>query len=179
MRVRWNLVIILLIIAVIFLGCTRKYVVKPFNFEPELVPKFQANGSINLINAQSPNTQNVFRSGPVITWAGDLYEWTGHTIELLASELEKRKMTVSSDAKKTLHLAVTDGKLLREVKGVRCNITLKATAGNGYSKEFTGSNLHSASPFGEMARYYAGANALTEAVIALLNDEELIRYFKE
>jgi hypothetical protein len=38
---------------------------------------------------------------------------------------------------------------------------------------------HRASPFGEMARYYAGANALTEAVIALLNDEAIIRYLQE
>ncbi|MBN1473231.1 MAG: hypothetical protein JW914_01320 [Syntrophaceae bacterium] len=179
MRFKLISIIVFLIITVIFSGCTRNYVVKPFNIEPALVPKFQANGSINLINAQIPGTQKVFRSGPAINWVGDLYEWTGQAIELLASELEQRKMKVSPDSAKTLKLSVTEGKLLREATGVRCVITLKVIAGNGYSKEFIGENIHRASPFGEMARYYAGANALTEAVIAILNDKELIRYFEE
>lgn len=179
MRFRYIFFIAILSIATILSSCTRNYIVKPFNIEPQLVPQFQASGKINLINAQKPGTQNVFLTGIAITWIGDLNEWTNQAIELLKSELEQRNMKVSPDATKNLKLVITEGILLREATGVRCIIKLQVTAGNGYSKEFTGNNIHRAAPFGEMARYYAGANALTEAVISLLNDEEILIYFQE
>lgn len=176
------LFISVLSIAVLFSGCTRTYIVKPFTINAESVPAIQAKDPINLINAQTSGTQNVFLSSPVIKWVGDLSEWTDQAIGLLAYEFGLRNVKVSKDAAKTLSLAVTDGKLIRAaggIGGVRCIITLKVTAGNGYSKEFVGENINRWSPFGEQARYHAGANALTEAVIALLNDKEIIRYLQE
>jgi hypothetical protein len=121
----------------------------------------------------------MFKSGAAIDWVGDLNEWTNQAIELLSHELTQRKVSLSRDAAKTLRLAVTRGTLSSELTGVRCIIVLRVTTGEGYSKEYEGNNIHRASPFGEMARYYAGANALTEAVIALLNDDAIIRYLQE
>jgi len=169
-----------LVMVVFFCGCTRNYIVKPFPLEPELIPKIgQIKGPINLVNTQAPGTKTVFKSGPAIDWVGDLNEWTNQAIELLSHELAQRKISLSRDAAKTLRLAVTRGTLSSEITGVRCVIVLRVTTGESYSKEYEGNNIHRASPFGEMARYYAGANALTEAVIALLNDEAIIRYLQE
>jgi hypothetical protein len=172
--------IIILVIVFFFCGCTRNYIVKPFPLEPELVPKIgQIKGPINLVNTQAPGTKTLFKSSLAIDWVGDLNEWTTQAIDLLSHELAQRKVSLSQDAPKTLRLAVTKGTLSSELTGVRCVIILRVTTGNGYSREYEGNNIHRASPFGEMARYYAGANALTEAVIALLNDEAIIRYLQE
>ncbi len=181
MKTKIFFMISILVIASFFLGCTRNYIVKPLPFEPELTPKaVHLRGPVSLINAQTPGTKNVFLSSPAIDWVGDLSDWTEQAIELLRYELQKRNVTVAPDAAKKLHLSVVGGTLRSEVMvGVRCIIKLKVTAGNGYSKEFEGNNIHRASPFGEMARFYAGANALTEAVIALLNDDAIIQYLQE
>jgi len=180
MRFRRIVAIIILVMFVFFCGCTRNYIVKPFPLEPELVPKIsKIKGPINLVNAQEPGTKAVFKSGPAIDWVGDLNEWTIQAVDLLAQELTQRKVLISRGAAKTLRLAVTKGTLRSEITGVRCVIILKVTAGSGYFKEYEGNNIHRASPFGEMARYYAGANALTEAVTALLNDDNIVHYLEE
>jgi hypothetical protein len=180
MRLTGISLVIILVIIVFFCGCTRNYIVKPFPLEPELVPKIgQIKGPINLINTQVPGTKTVFKSGPAIDWVGDLHEWTTQAIDLLTHELTQRKVFISRNADRVLSLAVTKGTLRSEITGVRCVIILRVTTGNGYVKEYEGNNIHRASPFGEMARYYAGANALTEAVIALLNDDNIVRYLQE
>lgn len=181
MKTKSFFIISVLIIASFFLGCTRTYIVKPLPFEPELTPKAtNLKGPVTLINDQPAGTKIVFKSSTAIDWVGDLSDWTGQAIDLLAYELQKRNVTVSPAASKKLHLSVVSGTLRSEVMaGVRCIIKLKVTAGNGYSREFEGNYIDRASPFGEMARFYAGANALTAAVIALLNDDDIIGYLQE
>jgi hypothetical protein len=173
--VAWGFVLIVL---VSLIGCTHAYSVKPFPIKPELVPDIRINDPITLINAQNYGTENVFYGGMGSKWVGDLGEWTDQAIGLLKFELTKRDVTIADDAAKTLRLMITQGKLDSEFSGIRCIVMLKATTGSGYTQKFEGNHINH-SPFGEQARYHAGAGALTKAVTALLNDEKIIRYLQE
>ncbi len=178
MSKKWRMFFCIGVVLFLASGCARTYNVKPLVFEPQLVAPFKAGAPVHLMNMQPLGTMWVFKSGLGNKWVGDLGIWTDEAIGLMAQELEKRNVKLSPDAKKTLRIAVASGRLSSEFAGVRCIVKMKVTAGNGYSAEYEGNNLNS-SPFGEMARQYSGANALSSAVIAVLNDKAIRAYLEE
>jgi hypothetical protein len=178
MSKKWKMFFYIGVVLCLASGCVRTYNLKPLIFEPGLVAPLKAGAPVNLINIQPLGTMCVFKSGLANKWVGDLGVWTDEAIGLMSEELQKRNVKLSPDARKTLSIAVTSGRLYSEFAGVRCIIKMKVSAGNGYSAEFEGNNLNP-SPLGEMARYYAGANALSSAVIAVLNDRAIRAYLEE
>lgn len=178
MSKEWKIFFYICVVLCLASGCARTYNVKPLVFETGLVAPFKAGAPVNLINIQSHGTMCVFKSGLGNKWVGDLGVWTDEAISLMSEELRKRNVNLSPDAKKALRIAVTSGRLSSEFSGVRCIVKMKVTAGNGYCAEYEGNNLNP-SPLGEMARYYAGANALSSVVIAVLNDKAIRAYLEE
>jgi hypothetical protein len=169
---------IVLILFLVFFGCTRSYNVKPFLIKDDLVPELRIKDPVRLVSAQAHGTKLMFLDGVGMNWEGDLGEWTDQAVGLLAIELKKRNVTIADDAPTTLRLKVTDGKLDHGFSGVECRVVLQVNAENGYGHEYVGRHI-SHSPIGEQARYHAGAGALTKAVTALLKDPEILRYLRE
>jgi hypothetical protein len=169
---------IIVILFMLMYGCSHSYSVKPFPIKPKLVPEMNVKESVQIVNAQDQGKNFVFFSGRGSEWIGDLGEWTEKAAGLLKFELKKRNITIVDDARKTLKLAITRGKLSHEFLGVRCVVMLKVEAADGYSQEYEGNHINS-SPFAQQARYHAGAGAITKAVTALLNDRNIISYLEK
>jgi hypothetical protein len=83
-----------------------------------------------------------------------------------------RKITVTGDAEKELKLSVTHANGYQGFAALRCIITLRVETGEGYTKEFEGNNT---SPW---TLYRACDGAVTKAIEAMLNDEEILKYIK-
>lgn len=169
---------IIFILIILLYGCSHSYSVKPFPIKPDLVPEIKVKDSVHIVNAQDQGKDFVFFSGRGSQWIGDLGEWTQQAAGLLKFELKKRNITIADNAHKILKLAIINGKLSSTFSGVRCIVMLKVETANGYNKEYEG-NHFSHSPFGQQARYHAGAGAITKAVTALLNDKNIIRYLEK
>lgn len=153
-------------------GCTHYYVPKQYPATEGMVPDFTSNNAVAIINAQSPGKVELIGSQGFHKWMGDLRLWTDTAIGVLENELQIRKVSVTGDATKELKLSVTHASVFFGFATIRCVLSLKVDTGEGYSREFEGNN---SSPW---TLYRACDGAVTRAVEAMLNDEEILSYIK-
>jgi len=153
-------------------GCTHYYVPKQHPVAPGLVPDFTGNNAIAVINAHETGKMTLIGSQMAHKWMGDMRLWTDTAVGVLQNELQIRRIKVTGDASKELKLAVTHANVYWGFASIRCIITLEVDTGEGYHKTFEGNN---SSPW---TLYRACDGAVTRAVEAMLNDEEILRYLK-
>ncbi len=149
-------------------GCTSYYVPKQYPATAGMVPDFTSDNAIAVINAHE--TGKMTNLG--YKFMGDMQLWTDTAIGVLENELQIRKINVTGEASKTLKLAITHANIYVGFSTYRCVLTLRVETGEGYSKEFEGNN---SSPW-LLERACDGA--VTRAVEAMLNDEEILKYIK-
>jgi hypothetical protein len=137
-----------------------------------MVPDFTSDNAIAVINAHKTGKMALIGSQGVHKWMGDMQLWTDTAVGVLENELQIRKINVTGEASKTLKLAITHANTYPGFASIRCVLSLRVETGEGYSKEFEGNN---SSPW---TLYRACDGAVTRAVEAMLNDEEILRYIK-
>ena len=167
----YKLFIVLTLIICSF-GCTHYYVPKQYPATQGMVPDFTSNHAVAVINAQTSGKVELIGSQGFHKWMGDLQLWTDTAIGVLENELQMRKITVTGDATKELKLSVRHASVHFGFASIRCVLDLEVETGEGYRKEFEGNN---SSPW---TLYRACDGAVTRAVEAMLNDEDILKYIK-
>ena len=162
---------IILILAIIFTGCSIHYVPQPYPVGRDMVPKLKVKQAVDIINSQS-KTKFKIPIGPHEYMRGNLQAWTDTAVEVLKTELKKNDIAVSDGAAKKLKLSVTRVNIFSGTWNTQCILYLKVETGDGYAKEFEGNNL---SPEGFQV---AGPFAVTNAVAAMLNNDKIFRPHK-
>jgi hypothetical protein len=165
-------VIILLIVFALPVGCSHYYVPKQFPVKAGTVPDFTGNKSIHIVNAQETSKIRLIGSQGMHKWLGDMQLWTDTAVGVLKSELENRKIQVSDTAAKTIKLKVTHANVYWGFATIRCILEMEAETSKGYRKTFEGNNTSA------WTLYRACDGAVTMAITAMLNDDEILRFIK-
>jgi hypothetical protein len=138
-----------------------------------MVPELSVSQPVRLINVQTDNKEILIGKYMGHKWMGNLNEWTDVAVSLLQTELQKRDINVTEDAFKVLKLNIIQAELIWGAWAIRCILNLKVETGDGYTVELEGNN---ASP---ATLYRAVDGAVTKAITALLNDDNILNYLKE
>lgn len=168
---KWKITIIFFLL-VVFCGCTHHYVPREYPINPVLVPELSVSQPVSLINVQTDNKDILIGKNMGHKWMGNLTKWTDVAVGLLQTELQKRDINVTEDAPKVLKLSITQAEIIPGAWAIRCILNLKVETGDGYTVDLEGNN---ASP---ATLYRAVDGAVTRAVTALLNDDNILSYLK-
>ncbi|MGA1840654.1 MAG: hypothetical protein ACMUIU_08515 [bacterium] len=172
MQRQWKITIIFFLL-VVFCGCTHHYVPREYPINPAMVPELNVSQPIRLINVQPDNKETLLGKYMGHKWMGNLTEWTDVAVSLLRTELQKRDINVTEDASKELKLNITKAELIWGAWAIRCILNLRVETGDGYTVDLEGNN---ASP---ATLYRAIDGAVTKAVTAMLNDDNILNYLKK
>jgi hypothetical protein len=139
--------------------------------KPGMVPEFSGDQPVELVNAQD-NKENVNAgSASMVKYTANRHQVTDTAIQVLATELEKRNISISNDADKQLRLAIQDVTIVY-VFNYRCILHLRAETGDGYIRDFEGNNDSWRNA------WTACGGAVLSAVAAMLNDDTILGYLK-
>ncbi len=164
------------ILFMILSSCSVNHVIKPTSINKKEIPKFHANNTVAIINAQV--STEVVEIGKV-GWAkiyGNLRQWTNATIDLLKTELTSRCFVVSNNSKKVLKLSITQASLKAVPfpgAGANCKVYLSVETSNKDTKKFEGERYSLAPPNHSCDR------AVTHVVSVMLNNDKILSYLKE
>ena len=169
----YNALIIISLCAIV--GCARYYnpTETTFPINESMVPAISGKGSITIKNIQTHGNEFVLVSQSGTTWKGDLGKWTDTAVSYLTVGLAKRNLIVTETAPKILKVSITDANAIFATLIIRCKLNLRVETGDGYTKEFEGNNTSPATLF------RAADGAVMRAVVAALNDEEIITYLEK
>lgn len=156
-------------------GCTRYYnpTETTFPINESMVPAFAGKGTITVESMQPHGKEFVLVSQSGTTWKGDLGKWTDTAVNYLTLELTKRNLVVTGTAQKKLKVSITDANAIFATWIIRCKLNLRVETDDGYVREFEGNNT---SP-GTLFR--AADGAVMKAVVAALNDPEIVAYLEK
>jgi len=167
----------LIIVAIMFVGCTHYYVPAMYPLKDGMTPAFTGNSSITLINDQeSPGTggkPDFLGSIGAHQWYGDLQKWTATAISLTNTELEERGFRIEDKQDTILKLCISRATVHQGVFQIRTIAYLTVETGDGYKKEFIGNNASG------WTLYRACDGAITRAVGEMLSDETILAYITQ
>jgi hypothetical protein len=146
---------------------------REYPINPVMVPELSVSQPVSLINGQSDNKEILIGKYMGHKYMGNFTEWTDVAVSLLQTELQKRDINVTEDAPKLLKLSITQAEIIPGMWAIRCILNLKVETGDGYTVDLEGNN---ASP---ATLYRAIDGAVTRAVTALLNDDNILDYLKK
>ena len=168
---KMSTIVTLIAVLIGFSGCAQHLVIDQYPMKPGMVPEFSGDQPVELVNAQD-NKENVNAgSASMVKYTANRHQVTDTAIQVLATELEKRNISISNDADKQLRLAIHDVSIVYPFAHFRCVLHLKAETGNGYIGDFEGNNVA-----GQPERACGGA--VLRAVAAMLNDDTILAYLK-
>lgn len=149
---------------VVLAGCrTVDYTPRIVPFEDAQVAPFANHPTVALRNSATTGKILIVEER-AFTCNGDLHDWTRVAIELAASELGKRGVTIGDGGGKSVDLAITHVEVIYGFAATRCILKLHATTGDGRSFDVEGNNASPATV------YRAMDGAVSRAVAALLGD---------
>jgi hypothetical protein len=172
------------------IGCSVTYRAEIYSIPSYLqVNEFQGQGeAVSIKNEASEGVVPIGRTLPmegeeyvvgdpdINRYFTDLKQVTDMTASLLAEELSKKGFSVRGDASKSITLKITGiylayTALYSTYPSYRCLIEMEYKTSDGYNKTVRSSHL---------SNHYAEAcnSAIMSGVVDLLNDEELIDFFK-
>ena len=183
--------IVMLLVLILPFGCghriyyepdytNRFYVPRQIPINPGMIqkPGFDICEIVNIVNAQI-NAENVplracnqeYNNLGAYThkWWGNLHLWTDTAVGVLKTELEKRGVTVTKRAPKTLKLSITRVCLFWAFHDVGCPLSLSVQTGDGYIRKFEVSNK-------SIDLYDSCDGAITRAVAAMFDDDNIRNY---
>jgi len=153
-------------------ACSHYYVPNQYPVKADMVPDFTGKKSIHIINAQKTSNVKLIAAQGFHKYFGDMQLWTDTAVSLLQSELENRNIPVTDTATKTIQLRITDANAYWGFATIRCILTLEVETSAGHKKSFEGNNT---SPW---TLWRACDGAVTLAITAMLNDNEILRFIK-
>lgn len=151
-------------------GCGTTYY-QPNALPVEGVKAFSAKGSIALINGQ-PSTEPI----PFIdTLHSNLNAWTDIAINMTASELSQRGLTVSKDAARSLTMSIMSAKTTIGFVMFNTQIVMNVKTSGGYAATYTGrdKSAMAGNPRRQMD------TALARVVAEMLNDPEIVSFLSD
>lgn len=174
---RYCLNFFVILLLAISSGCAVTATPKVEPVESGVLPPIQGHGTITLINDQKDTTIREFGRAGFGKLQGDLHTWTETAVQLLEMEMEKAGLKVQAGGEKSIKISVLDVKL--GVSGIdfvaaiaKGNVRIKVESGDGYSKEFEGDKNALQPP-------NSCEKALTDAVVSMLKDEQIVAYLKK
>ena len=164
--------LLIILIAAGFFGCTHSIVAERYPVDEKMIPEFTSENPIQLTNDQ--NDQSAVRLGTNMghKFEGNLQQFTEIAIETLEGELITKKITVEPSADKELKLAVTKVYFESKWSGFWCDATIQVETGDGYKEEVDGHDSNA------WILFPCIHGALNHAVVAVLNDDNVIDYLK-
>jgi hypothetical protein len=159
-------------------GCTRTHTYQwtEYRIQPARIAtsnEFTKEGAVSIINAQSNDAPMILGTIGSHKFYGSLNQLTGAIITQLTSELTKRKITVRSDAPKSIQIKVVSTDFEQGTWQVRAKMTVHLQAGNNYVKDILVNNSTPTT----VAQAFDGAVAI--AVIEILNNTAILAYLQE
>jgi hypothetical protein len=158
-------------------GCAVSHTPQVEPVEEGSLPQIQGKGTITIANVQPDTNVREFGRAGMGKLQGDLHTWTEIAAQLLTTELTKAGLKVQAGGQKSIKISVVDLKL--DVSGIdfvaamaKGNARIKVETGDGYSKEYEGEKNALRPP-------NACEKAVTEAVVNMLKDENIIAYLKK
>jgi len=137
-----------------------------------MVTSFLGEQPVNVINAQNSADEQLLGKIGVHTYLGNLQEWTDTAVKVLESELNDRNIVITIEAEKKIKLAITKVEVFWPFGALQCKLDLNVETGDGNTMVFTGDNRSL------WSLYRACGVAVVRAVAAMLNDPNILYYFK-
>jgi hypothetical protein len=165
-----KIILLAMVIGLLVSGCTKHYIAGVYPIPDELLKtRFTSKLSVTLINryGDKPLPALIGQADPY-TFYGDLKQMTDTLVTLLSQELSKRGMVVRDNGEKIIQLQVKSMVMAYHFTN-RTTITVNVTTTNGYSRDFAETNS-------SMMYQKSFDGAITKAVAAILNDEDIINY---
>ncbi len=165
-------VILLISIIALSFGCSHYYVPSQYPVKAGTVPDYAGQKSIHIINAHKTSNVKLLAAQGIHKYLGDMQLWTDTAVGVLQSELESKNIQVTDTANKFISLKITHANAYWGFATIRCIVTLEVETSAGHKKTFEGNNT---SPW---TLYRACDGAVTRAIIAMLNNDEILRFIK-
>lgn len=160
-----------LIGAFFFWGCSTTYTPKTKPADLATIPKFQAQSSVALINAQAATEVVRFSDPSLPTVKGSLNAWTSASISGIKRTLENAGVRVDEHAAKQLKVAITKVAIFGAKGGFgwMCKIELNVEPTGGVVFALT-------TTIGSWKMPPACNNAVNSATKLVLNDERVVKF---
>jgi len=148
----------------------RFYTPEQISIKPGMIlkPEFNPICTVTIINDQTNDTK-IPIGAYTHQWWGNLRMWTDTATGVLRKELKKRDVRIIEESPKRLKLSITRAKLYWGFWIIGCTLNLKVETGDGYIV-----NLEETVESTDL--YDSGSGAVTRAVAAMFNDEEIWNY---
>lgn len=170
--------IMIILLFLICIGCTRHYTPDPNAVPLNGVPDFTSSSSISIINNQSPSNEIIFSVRKYTNWTADLHKWTEAALVMTKKELEKHGMAISEGAEKSHKLSITQANHLPGRWKQQCSTALSIDLGNGYSNSY--SQTEHTGQFALINPIFRCVDAaLMWVVSTMFKDPRVIEYLKE
>jgi hypothetical protein len=163
----------ILVLGAFLSSCTVHYVPLPYPVAPGAVPDLKGNQAVCVVNISTASGEILLgTSAAGYKYMGNLSTWTEKAVDLLKFELHSSGFFIRECGKDTkqLKLSVTKAQIVVHI-GSKCLLELYLETGDGYSQSYKVSNSYITSD-------RASDEAITKAIIALLNDKRVIDYLQ-
>jgi hypothetical protein len=163
---------LLLICSMLMVGCATNYVPNVKIPKPDEIANIPAGIRISVVNAQ-PATEKleITQHGTGYTVYSNLRAWTDQAVRGLSLTLQKKGAVVTSDASKSLKIAVTKAILSSAASGwgFRCTIVFTIDTGDG--------NLITLGADDTSWKLLSACDgAMHKLVLVTLNDERVVKF---
>ncbi len=152
-------------------GCATTYVPDAGAANPKAVPDVPTTGRIALINAQ-PATESLLigNAGAGRTVYGDLHTWTAQAILALKKTLEKKGVSVTDAANKSLKVSITKVALTEAGSGwaFRCTVNFNIETSDGQIATLVADDT-------SWKYLNACDGVIPKVVLAALRDEKILK----
>jgi hypothetical protein len=156
----------------LFAGCRYIPTTPPpgqVKIEEGRVAAFPGGGPVRVTNAQTNTAEYLITSGnKAVHSKANLRAWTDTAVGVLSSELSRRGVPVTGDAKKELKLAIVEIRDMLMVAGYI--VELRVQTGDGYSV------THQSEAVSAISVEKAAAVAIARTVAEVLNDTSIQKY---
>ena len=128
------------IVAALFLssGCTNHYVPDATTYDLDIVPDFESNSDIAIINSQeSSKDLLISQSGMNKTYA-NLKDWTDVAIEIVQREFTNKEIKIVSDSPKQLRMSIDSVYAMVNGFTNESEVNLKVETSGGYKHKYIG-----------------------------------------
>jgi len=163
----------ILVLGVFLSSCTVHYVPLPYPVARGAAPDLKGNQAVCIVNISTASGEILLgTSATGYKYMGNLSTWTEKAMDLLKFELHSSGFFIREcgNDTKQIRLSITKAQIVAHI-GAKCLLELHLETGDGYSQSYKVSNSY-------ITYDRASDEAITKAVIAVLNDKRVTDYLK-
>jgi hypothetical protein len=158
------------------IGCSHHIQIqKSHVVEDQLLPRLDMATPVSIVSKPHPSTAKVQFCKPAVGACTVLYaDVTQYAAQSMIDIFARNNVAVSAEASKSLVFTIAEASCDQEMNGIKFNVTLNVSAGQGSPKAYTGYQRS----WSAHGNDFSVSAATLNAVLEMFKDEEVRRYLE-